>query len=585
LNGQSTLPSADFDPDQAEVPTRNVISIKENAPGKPSDMRVLFVTSEAFPFAKTGGLADVSAALPAALSNLGIDVRVLMPAYPQALGAAAHVKEIARLGTVLGFGTTRLLETHFPQTHVPVWLVDCPELYNRVGGPYQDEDGVDWPDSASRFALLNHVAAGIAIGGRWQPDIVHANDWHAALVPLLLSQQAWPRPATLFTIHNLCYQGLFDADVFQSLALPSDSFRLMEFWGRISLMKAAIGTADAITTVSPTYANEILSPEYGCGLDGLLRERAASITGILNGADYGQWDPGTDPHIPRNYTPTSLALKGVCKRAIQAEFGLFPDADTPLLAFMSRLVHQKMPDVLLEVLPPLLESGMQFALVAEGESQYQDGFRRLAARYPGRVGVNIGYHEPLAHRLVSGADMLLHPSRFEPCGLVPIYAMRYGTVPIVRNSGGMADTVTDATPETLKSGSATGFSFDNICSIELARCVHRAVALYRQSIHWRKLQHSAMQRDFSWRNSAKRYAAIYRTLGSDVEAGAAKATVVWRRCASDNSHSAATHGREVQTTRSPRLGSPVQQSVAQPLGMASLSVPSPLHQSGRLPYA
>jgi starch synthase len=303
------------------------------------------------------------------------------------------------------------------------------------------------------------------------------------------------------------------------LQLPADAFRRMEFYGRISFLKAGIATADAIAVVSPTYAGEILTPDYGCGMDGLLRERAADISGILNGADYGLWDPSIDPYIRSNYSARSAASKQACKRAIQGELGLAPDAQRPLLAFMSRLVHQKMPDILLEALPALLEEGLQFALVAEGESGYQDAFLQLAEANPGQVAVHIGYDEPLAHRLVAGADILLHPSRFEPCGLVPIYAMRYGTIPIVRNSGGMADTVVDATPETLKSGTATGFSFESVAAAELIACARRAVDLFRQPIPWRKLQANAMRQDFSWRNSAERYAALYSSLANKSEPG------------------------------------------------------------------
>ena len=388
-------------------------------------MRVLYITSEVFPIAKTGGLADVSASLPAALRQLGIDIRLLVPGYPQALERASNPEEIMWLGDPLGCGEVRVLETHLPHTDVPVWLVDCPELYDRAGGLYQTETGEDWPDNALRFGLLNHVAAMIACDPdqAWRPDIVHANDWHAGLAPLLLAGQASPRPATVFTIHNLAYQGLFPAEELERLRLPPDAHAAMEFYGRISFLKAGIRSADAITTVSPTYADEILTPEYGCGLDGLLRERAADLTGILNGVDYRIWDPGADTHLACNYTARSVAAKSECKRAIQSELGLDVEADRPLMAFMSRLVHQKMPDVVLEALPELLEDGMQFVLVAEGDDGYETCFRELAARYPGRVAVEIGYQEPLGHRLLAGADMLLHPSRFEPCGLVPIYAL------------------------------------------------------------------------------------------------------------------------------------------------------------------
>lgn len=478
-------------------------------------MRVLVVTAEVYPFAKTGGLADVSAALPRALSELGMDVRVLMPAYPQALANAAEIREIARLGTVLGFGGTRLLETFLPQSRVPLWLVDCPDLYNRCGGPYQDLEGMEWPDNAQRFALLNHVAAGIANepGGRWKPDIVHANDWHAGLLPLLVDRKVPVRPAVVLTIHNLAYQGLFGSENFERLELSPECFGRMEYWGKISYLKAGISAADAITTVSPTYAKEILTSEFGCGLDGLLRERMAAVSGILNGADYSLWDPAIDPHICRNYSVRTLAAKGHCKRAIQEEFGL-AHTDKPLLAFMSRLVHQKMPDVLLDALPSLLESGMQFALVAEGDGDYQNGFRQLAAHFTGQVSVRIGYDERTGHRLMAGADFLLHPSRFEPCGLVPIYALRYGTVPIVRNSGGMADTVVDATADAVRSGTATGFSFEDVSADELVACVRRAADLYRQPILWRKLQQTAMRQDFGWRRPAEEYVALYRALNA-----------------------------------------------------------------------
>ena len=477
-------------------------------------MRVLYITSEVFPIAKTGGLADVSASRPAALRQLGIDIRVLVPGYAQALEHASNPEEIMRLGDWLGYGPVRLLETRLPHTDVPVWLVDCPELYDRAGGLYQTETGEDWPDNARRFGLLNHVAAGIASDSvrAWRPDVLHANDWHAGLVPLLLEGQAGPRPATVFTVHNLAYQGLFPAEELARLDLPPDAHAAMEFYGRISFLKAGIRCADAITTVSPTYADEILTPEYGCGLDGLLRERAADLTGILNGVDYRIWDPGTDTHLACNYTARSLAAKSECKRAIQSELGLDVEAERPLMAFMSRLVHQKMPDVVLEALPELLEEGMQFVLVAEGENGYQTRFLELAARYPGRVAVEIGYQEPLGHRLLAGADMLLHPSRFEPCGLVPIYALRYGTIPLVRNSGGMADTVVDASREALREGTATGFSFDDPSPAALASCVRRAISFYRQPIAWRRLQSSAMRQDFSWLRSAEAYADLYRSL-------------------------------------------------------------------------
>jgi starch synthase len=418
------------------------------------------------------------------------------------------------LGGVPGCGEGRLLETVLHGSRVPVWLVDYPGLYNRDGGLYQAYDGQDWIDNAQRFAALNLAALAISDGliDNWRPQVVHAHDWHAGLVPLLLSTRARPRPATLFTIHNLAYQGLFDAREFKRLDLPSGLFGSLEFYGRISFLKAGLCGADAITTVSPTYAREILTPEYGCGLQGLLKTKAPIVSGILNGADYGVWDPRSDPDLVANYSPRSMAGKLASKRAIQAELNLDADDDAPLMAFMSRLVHQKMPDVVLDALPDLIEDGMQFALVAEGETGYGKAFAHLVERYKGRVGTRFGYGEPVGHRLLAGADMLAHPARFEPCGLVPMYALRYGTLPIVRNSGGMADSVVDATPETIQQGTATGFAFDAPTKEAFEACVRRALGFYRQPIVWRKLQASAMAQDFGWQRSAAEYARLYHSI-------------------------------------------------------------------------
>jgi starch synthase len=477
-------------------------------------IRALYVTSEVYPLAKTGGLADVSAALPAALREVGIDVRLVMPAYPQALNKAPNLRVVAKLGSVFGCGEGRLLETVLQGSRVPVWLVDYPVLYNRDGGLYQSYDGQEWSDNAWRFAALNQTALAIADGliENWRPNIVHAHDWHAGLLPLLLSIRAKPRPSTIFTIHNLAYQGLFDAQEFSRLGLPTELFGNFEFYGRISFLKAGISGADAITTVSPTYAREILTPEYGCGLDGLMKAKEPIISGILNGADYGVWDPRSDPDLVAHYSPRSMAGKLASKRAIQAELNLDADDEAPLMAFMSRLVHQKMPDVVLEALPSLIEDGLQFALVAEGETAYGKAFEHLVQRYKGRVGTRFGYGEPVAHRLLAGSDMLAHPARFEPCGLVPMYALRYGTLPIVRNSGGMADSVVNATAETIQNGTATGFSFDQPTKEEFDACVRRALSFYRQPIVWRKMQASAMAQDFGWQRSAAEYARLYHSL-------------------------------------------------------------------------
>ena len=480
-------------------------------------MRVLHVASEIFPLAKTGGLADVVAALPAALSELDIDTRMLIPGYPQAIERVTNPREIAQYHGLIGCGDVRLLSARVPPIGLPVWLVDCPTLYGREGGIYQNEQGDNWHDNALRFALLNHVAALVAEGSvdaRWRPDIVHAHDWHAGLVPLLLATRPGPRPPSILTIHNLAYQGVFAAEEFATLALPDapSVHSALEFYGRLSFLKAGIGWADALTTVSPSYSREILTPEYGCGLDGLLRQRAARLTGIMNGADYGVWDPGSDIHLGLTYTSRRISPKRRCKTDVQTEMGLEASADTPLIALMSRLAHQKMPDVVLDALPALLTEGIQFALVADGDAGYANRFRELAAHYPGQVSVRIGYEEALAHRLLAGADMLLHPSRYEPCGLTPIYAMRYGTLPIVRRCGGLADSVVDADLECIKSGTATGFSFNDATVDALIECVQRAISLHRQPIAWRKIRSCAMRQDFGWGRSAQAYAELYRSL-------------------------------------------------------------------------
>ena len=482
-------------------------------------MRALFVTSEVFPLAKTGGLADVAASLPAALSELGVDVRLIVPAYRQALERATRVTRVRSLGHLLEGFDVELLSARLPGSGLPLWLVDCPGLFNRPGGPYQDPHGQDWNDNAQRFAILNYAAALVANGAGeegWRPEIVHGNDWHVGLLPHLLHSETSRRPRSVLTIHNLAYQGVFPFEVMQSLGLPRAdmAFQAGEFYGRFSFLKAGIALADMLTTVSPTYGEEIMTPALGCGLDSALRARAGGVHGILNGADYGIWDPARDPFLLHNYSSQEIGAKRVNKSMLQHELGLHVAEDAPLFAWMSRLVHQKMPDVALEALPTLLEDGVQFALVAEGEGQYEAAFRELAARYPRQVSVQIGYAEPEAHRLLAGADMLLHPARYEPCGLSPIYAMRYGAVPIVRRTGGLADSVTDATDGALRTKRATGFSFDGADAGALIAAVRRATSLFAQPLAWRKIQANAMHQDFSWRHSAAAYLALYRkTLG------------------------------------------------------------------------
>lgn len=478
-------------------------------------MRVLFTSSEIYPLAKTGGLADVSAALPLALAEIGIDVRLLMPGYPQALGAAANKSIAAELPKE----RARVIAARTPDSGLPIWLLDSPALFDRPGGLYCNENGHDWPDNAQRFALLSHAAVALARGElipSWQADVVHANDWHTGLIPLLLANgPTQARPASLFTIHNLAYQGFSPSSQFSELGIPPESYDGVEFYGGLSLLKAGIRHADRITTVSPSYASEILTPEGGWGLDGLLRARARDLTGVLNGVDYRLWEPTRDPHLAASFSWTNLSGKDACKAALQYELGLNTAPDFPLIIYLSRVTEQKMADVVLEALPALMERDVQFALLGEGDPSLEASFTDAGQRWPGRIAIRVGYEEPLAHRYQAGADILLHPSRFEPCGLAQLYAFRYGTLPIVRNVGGLADTVVDADADSIRLGTASGFIFGESTAASMLAAVDRALSLYQQPGAWRNVQRHVMTLDFGWQKSAEQYAALYCELAPE----------------------------------------------------------------------
>ncbi len=480
-------------------------------------MRVLFVSAEAYPLAKTGGLADVSSALPAALASLGVDIRLLFPGYPQALDRVADARTGAQLENDRGIGEMRLVSGRMPDTGLPVWLLDCPRLFRRGGGLYTDDDGHDWPDNAMRFSIFSHAAARLAQGIpalSWRPDVVHANDWHAGLLPALLAARAGQRPATLFTIHNMSFQGIFPSDVFPELGLPPETFTPegVEYHGNVSFLKAGIRYADKLTTVSPTYAREICSSDQGFGLQGLLRQRAQDLSGILNGVDYGVWDPAHDLHLPCRYDASDLSGKGECKRGLQEELGLGAESDVPLIAFVSRLTDQKMADVVLAALPWLIEQRAQFVLLGEGDRGLEQAFREAGESRPDKRAVRIGYEEPLAHRIQAGADLLLAPARFEPCGLMPMYALRYGTVPVVRRTGGLANTVVEATARATRANIATGFVFHEPTVGAMVHCIARALKRYRQPVSWRRIQLAGMRQDFGWQRSASWYLGLYDRL-------------------------------------------------------------------------
>jgi starch synthase len=477
-------------------------------------MRVLFVTAEAYPLAKTGGLADVSRALPIALRALEIDVRILMPGYPRAYMRIENPRIVAKIEPVLGISDATLVAGTFPGTDLPVYLIDSPSLFRRNGGLYQDDEGNDWPDNALRFAFMAHAGAQLAMGRtkiEWRPDVVHANDWHAGLLPLLLSLESGPRPKTVFTTHNMAFQGNFPASWLDQLGIPGHYFSPagMEFFGQISFLKAGLRYADRVTTVSPTYASEILTPEFGCGMEGVLQDRGEDFVGILNGIDDALWNPATDTHLPRTYRESDIAGKRTCKTALQAELGLPANPDLPLVGFVSRITHQKMADVILEALPWFAAQDAQFVAVGEGDPAMQAAFEEAQEKHNNKVVAVVGYEEPLAHRLQAASDILLAPARFEPCGLTQLYALRYGTLPVVRRTGGLADTVVDATADAIADRTATGFVFDSPTCEDMTAAITRALTLYREPLTWRRLQLQAMAQDFSWNISAMQYVALY----------------------------------------------------------------------------
>lgn len=478
-------------------------------------LKTLFVTSEAHPLIKTGGLADVCGTLPPELTELGADVRLLLPAYRAAVATAGTLRPVGHIDIPWIDGSVNLLEGQLPGTRVPLWLIDYPPAYNRPGNPYLDERGQPWHDNAARFGLLAYCAGALAQGRggvSWRPDVVHCHDWQTGLTPALLSLES-TRPATVFTIHNLSYQGLFPADTLAALHLPARLGALdgLEFHGQLSFIKGGIVFADRVTTVSPTYAREIQTPELGDGLDGLLRHRTRALSGILNGIDERTWSPAQDPFLVRPYSAQHFEAKAENKHALQQAFGLPESPKVPLIGMVGRLVQQKGIDLVLAALPELARLSVQLVILGHGDSRYEQALEHAAARYRDWLAVRIGYDEALAHGIEAGADMFLMPSRFEPCGLNQMYSLRYGTVPIVRRVGGLADTVVDATLEHLRAGTATGIVFDAAEPAALGAAVDRALALYRDRPAWQRLALTGMRQDFSWKRSAGEYLTLYET--------------------------------------------------------------------------
>ncbi len=477
-------------------------------------MKVLQVATEIFPLLKTGGLADVLGALPQALIALGADVRLVVPGLPAIADAVEKQELVCEFGPLFGAGRVMLRLGRMPRSRVPVYVVDAPYLYRRPGDPYRSADGAEWSDNFHRFAMLGWVAAHLAAGEldpRWVPDLMHAHDWHAGLACAYVAAHPGNRCATVFTVHNLAFQGLFPAEEFPALGLPRKHMgpRGLEFHNQVSFLKAGLHFAQRVTTVSPSYAREIATPEFGCGMEGVILERGADVSGILNGVDPEVWNPLTDAGLVANYSAKFLGGKTRCKVTLQAELGLKPDPLAPMFGLVSRLTQQKGLDLLLAVLPDLVRSGAQLALQGSGDTALEAAFLASAKEHPAQVAVRIGYDETFAHRLVAGSDVMLVPSRFEPCGLTQLYALRYGTLPLVRRVGGLADTVVDATDEALRSDTASGFCFDEATPQALKVALLRAIETFCHPTLWQQMMQHAMAQDFSWDGAARSYLALY----------------------------------------------------------------------------
>ncbi|MCG8670762.1 MAG: glycogen synthase GlgA [Pseudomonadales bacterium] len=485
--------------------------------------KILFATSEVFPLVKTGGLADVSNSLPSALQLLNQDVRVVVPGYPDVIAKLENPMHLCDVDGFLIPEGTRLLESSIPDTNVTLWVVDCPDFYSREGGPYLDSYQQEWPDNAQRFAMFCRVIADIALGHcdtSWQPDIVHCNDWQTGLAPAFISL-AENRPATIFTIHNLAYQGNFSKEAFDELLLPYQWWSVdgVEFYHKLSFLKAGVVFSDQVTTVSPSYAQEILSPEFGYGMDGLLRHHQSKLTGVLNGVDYSTWSPSSDTHIKFNYDRESLEEKIKNKLDLQRNMGLKLTKGTPLFGMVCRLVHQKGVDFVVETIKANIDEKIQWVILGSGEEYFENALFELAEQYSEKISFTQGYSESLAHRIEAASDVFVMASRYEPCGLNQIYSLRYGTLPLVRETGGLADTVVQVNEQTLEDRSATGFVFQEASSEGLSEAAQQACNFFRKKKKWRSMQENAMNQDFSWKQSADLYLGLYDLALEGVRSG------------------------------------------------------------------
>lgn len=481
-------------------------------------MKILCAASEVEPFAKTGGLADVAGALPKALANLGHDVRIVTPLYRQVPRQRFGLRPTAVTVSVsLGARALagRVWEAALPATsRVVTYFIEQPELFDREG-LYQIQ-GKDHADNLARFSFFSQAALQMLPRLGWQPEVLHAHDWQAALMlPHLKWGAIGQEPffasmGSVFTIHNLAYQGLFPKDQWPLTELPDRLFSIhgLEFYDQLNCLKGGLVSAGVLTTVSPTYAREIQTSEFGCGLEGVLRDRSDELFGILNGIDPEEWGPQADPHLSVSYSADALAGKALCKQALQQRQGLSEQHDL-LIGMIQRLAEQKGIDLFVQALETLMTLPIQIVILGTGDPKYHEQLQQAAAAFPGRLSVNLKFDNALAHQIEAGADAFLMPSRFEPCGLNQMYSLRYGTVPIVKRVGGLADTIVDVTPETSRAKTATGFVFDGHSASALIRAVKRALAAFRDHTLWRQLMHTGMRQDFSWDHSAREYVKVY----------------------------------------------------------------------------
>lgn len=481
-------------------------------------MRVLHVCSELFPLLKTGGLADVAGALPPALAKLGCDGRVLVPGFPAFMQGIEDKHLVVELPSKFGATSIRLLQGTIPNTEVEAYIIDAPGLFDRLGNPYAASNGQAYPDNYRRFALLGWVAANLAEGldPTWKPEVVHGHDWHSGLAAAYIKaaeiHTGRKLAATILTVHNLAYQGLFPAHVFGELELPSYFFGVngLEFFDQVSFLKAGLFFSDKLTTVSPSYADEIQDVEQGCGLSGLLGAKSQDLVGILNGVDPAVWSPEIDPILASKFSARSMVGKAKCKTALQEYTGLKVQNEYPLFTTVSRLTEQKGLHLVVEGALEIIKRGGQIAVLGSGEPEIESAFAILAEKYPESVAVQLGYDEDHAHRLVAGSDVIMVPSRFEPCGLTQLYGMIYGTLPLVHKVGGLADTVTDCSLENLADETATGFVFNDFDVEGFNSAARRAFALFARKTEWKKVQKFAMAQDLSWDAAAQKYFDLYQ---------------------------------------------------------------------------